>query len=502
MSMQTPPPDEGRATLWSVTLIVLVWAALFGIRLAGPPDLLDKDQQRPAMYVLDAVRNGHWICQRDDWGEITSKPPMHTWLAALATLPFERINRFSLYLPGALATLALALIIFAVGRKQFGGWAGLSGALAYLVSMPGARQVALARTDGLFALTIALAALAAWRAWRLGRGWTWFWLAAAAVTLTKGPLGVVLAAGGLLAALWERRSGERAPLRGSQVAGIALFALLAGGWFALAWWQMGQELIDKMIGSELVEQAVGRKYGIVGAGFAKPAIYFLVRFAPWSLLACLGFWRVWARPSADAGQRRFERFLFCWFFTGLVIFSLATHQRFDHLLPLIPVAALFAGRELSRLAGTARPRAVLTGVVATITVGLAAIGHSFGPALATTERAIRTKALERAAELIRSRAGEGFPLTYVDTESTFQFYMNTMRTRVPAERAAELLRGETPAFVAVRRLEGFGTVLGTHAPPLHVLLRWPATGECFIAIVSNHPRLERTGRIASAVGRP
>jgi 4-amino-4-deoxy-L-arabinose transferase-like glycosyltransferase len=481
---------------------VLVWAAVFGIRLAGPPDLLDKDQQRPAMYVLDALRNGHWICQRDDWGEVMHKPPLATWLSALATWPFERISRFSLYLPGALAMLMMALIIHAAGREYFGGWAGLFGALAFLLSLPGARHVALARADALFAVATALTAVAAWRAWRWGRGWTWFWLAGAFATLAKGPLGVALAASGLLAAVWERKSGGHVPLRGSHAAGIALYALIAGGWFVLAWLQAGQELVDKMIGRELVRQAVGGESGVPGAGFAKPAIYLLLRFAPWSLLAALGFWRVWARPAADAAERRFERFLLCGFFSGLLVFSFAAHQRFDLLLPIIPIAALMAGREIARFLDAARPRVALAGVVVTITAGLIIIGYQFGPALARTERAIQTRALEQAAGVIRSRVGGDFPLTYVDSESTFQFYMNSMRTRVPAERAAELLRGDAPAFVAVRWLDLFERELGTNAPPLHVLLRWPATGRPFIAIISNHPRLEKPARIASAVGKP
>jgi len=502
VNAQHPPSDTRHDARWGAALVVLVWAAVFGIRLAGPPDLLDKDQQRPAMYVLDALHNGHWICQRDNWGELMHKPPMATWLSALATWPFQRINRFSLYLPGALAMLVLALILHAAGQKYFGGWAGVFGALAFLLSLPGARHVALARTDAVFAAATALTAVAAWRAWRLGRGWTWFWLAGAFATLTKGPLGVALAASGLLAAWWERKSGEPAPVRGSHAAGFALYVLLTGGWFALAVWRVGREAFDVLIWQELFLEAAGGPSDVPLLGFPKPTFYFLTRFAPWSLLAVLGFWRVWARPAADATRRRFERFLFCGFFSGLFAFSLAAHQRFDLILPILPIAALMAGREIGRFLDTARPRVALAGVVVTVTAGLATIGYEFGLALARTERAIQTQALEQAARLIRARCGEDFPLTHVSSDSTFQFYLNTIRTHVPVKRAAELLRGDLPAFVAVRWLEPLEQELGTNRPPLHVLLRWPAAGQPLIAIVSNHPRLERPPCIASAVGKP
>src|SRR6185369_12490229 len=91
--------------------------------------------------------------------------------------------------------------------------------------------------------TVTAAALLAFRAWQRGGGWAWFWALAAAATLTKGPLGLLFAANGLLAAWWERKSPRPHPLRGSQLPGVGLFLLLAGGWFLLAYWQAGPPLI-------------------------------------------------------------------------------------------------------------------------------------------------------------------------------------------------------------------------------------------------------------------
>ena len=97
---------------------------MFAIRLAGPPNLMDNDQERPASYVLDAVLNGHWACQVDWMGDVTSKPPLYTWLAGLATLPFDRISLFSLYLPAALSVAGMACLILFAGRKYFGPTGG------------------------------------------------------------------------------------------------------------------------------------------------------------------------------------------------------------------------------------------------------------------------------------------------------------------------------------------------------------------------------------------
>lgn len=291
--------------------------------------------------MLDVTQNGNWLCQRDATGDITSKPPLYIWLAALAAVTFGRLNLFTVYLPAALSTLALAWLIYGVGRVYFGGLTALLAGLVYLLSFVSAKQVTLARTDGLFSLMVTVATLLAFRAWRMQRGWTWFWIAVAAATLTKGPLGVVLGAGGLLASVWERHQANPLLWKGSHWLGIVLFVLIAGGWFGLSYVKLGQPLVDKMLRQELAVHAVSNGRGDPpGTGFYKPSVYFLARFAPWSVLACVGFWRVSRRPSSAATQRRFERFLFCWFFVGLFVFSCTPHQCYDLLWPLIPAAAL------------------------------------------------------------------------------------------------------------------------------------------------------------------
>src|SRR5436189_5449171 len=123
----TPAEQQSR-------LIVPPWASLGGvlalalvmyvIRMTAPSDLADDyHQERAAAYVLDALINGHWICQYGAYGEVSSKPPMFTWLAAFASLPAGHATWFSLTLPGALATATIAALIFVVGSRFFGRFA-------------------------------------------------------------------------------------------------------------------------------------------------------------------------------------------------------------------------------------------------------------------------------------------------------------------------------------------------------------------------------------------
>ena len=482
----------GSARSWPFLVVTGIGVCLFMIRLAAPPNLLDQDQERPAAYVLDAVMNGHWLCQTDIHGNITSKPPLYTWLSALATLACGRISLFTLYLPGALAALGTALLILAVGRRYFGTRAALIAAIAVMLCSAGLKEFGLARTDGVFAFAVTATALLGFRAWNTGGGWSWFWLAAAAATLTKGPLGVVLAACGLLASYWESKSGHLSRLRGSHLLGFVLFFAVSGGWFLLAYGEMGKPLVDKMIGQELVGHAVseGRRY-FPGMLIWQQPLYYLGRAAPWSLLAYYGLWRVWKYPAASTPVRRFERFLFCWFGVGLFIFSMAPHQRADLLWPLLPAGALIAGRELGRLVERTRDPKFYVGFAAAVAAGIGGFTFYYFVPHARMPIIQHTVALKALAAQINQHVGAEFPITHVDDRMTLQVYLNTRRPLISHKRAAELLRGQQTVCLAVDDLAELRAARRPDDPPFYTLL--PASGalsHCPTRIISNRSRLK------------
>ncbi|HXU79588.1 MAG TPA: glycosyltransferase family 39 protein [Methylomirabilota bacterium] len=481
--------------------IILLGIILFGLRLAAPPNLLDQDQERPASYVLDVVKNGHWVYQRDWTGDITSKPPLYTWLCALTALACGQVNLLALYLPGALAALGTALLVLQAGNRVFGPRAGLFAALATLLTTAGLKEFGLARTDGVFAFTVTAAALLAFRAWQRGGGWAWFWALAAAATLTKGPLGLLFAANGLLAAWWERKSPRPHPLRGSQLPGVGVFLLLAGGWFLLAYWQAGPPLIAKMLGRELLAHAVsdGRRH-YPGMLFYQPPLYYLGRAAPWSLAAFYGLWRLCKYPAVEDLPRRFERFLFCWFVVGLVILSIAPHQRADLLWPLLPAGALIAGRELARLTQNLRWPVLGLALAVLALFAVAGFGFYYFGAHARHPLVQQTVALKEFAKQIGPRSTEAYPLTHVDDPMTTQIYLNTLRPPVSFERAVELLRGPAAAFVVVSNLTKLESFRLRSDPTVYELLPLGVGQRRPAHLVSNRPSLELPDSFAFCVG--
>ena len=147
-------------------------------------------------------------------------------------------------------------------------------------------------------------------------------------------------------------------------------------------------------------------------------------------------YRAAAHPAAADDERRFERFLSCWLVGGLLLFCVSPHNQSRLLYPMIPAAALLAGRELDRLTARLSPRALVAGggVAAATALAIFFVQYHWFEA---REPGIReTVALERLADTVRSRLGDDVPLTFVDdTPFAFQLLLNTMRPVVSIVRA-------------------------------------------------------------------
>jgi 4-amino-4-deoxy-L-arabinose transferase-like glycosyltransferase len=477
----------------ALLLIFGTWGAIVLLRMTAPSEIMDNDQERPAAYVLDVLRNGNWIVQRDSDFEITSKPPLVTWLTAGIAGITGELNTFTLYLPGALAVLATALVIFLASRP-FGRWAGLLGALMYLCSMVALKQVRLARTDTVFALLVFVSFLVAYQATRRRYSWTWFWLVAALATLSKGPWGIVLTGGLIPALIWETRDRQDEDLSPPRLGpwrrhlpGLILFLVLTCGWFLAAWWIAGQPLIDKMIGRELVGHAIESDDGDgIASNLHAPSLYFLSRFAPWSILSVAGLVLVFTTAPGDTRQRYLGRALACFFLFGLLFFSLAPHQRADHLMPLMPAAAMLGGMALARWWTPADSRQMVLGFAPLAAAFLLALPVYYHVLNRNDGKIARSRWVGSFAEQIEETVGKDFPLIPVDMPFAVQFHLGTMRYDVAPETAAEALRSEAAAYVVVRNWESFEPLLPRRH---HVVLQWPGADNPFLTVVSNRPNL-------------
>lgn len=465
--------------LWIIAIVGAV-VSTYALRLSGPLDFEGYAQNRNVGYIMDAAWQGNWIVQHDIQNRVTSKPPLHTWFAAILAKTWG-MNRLTLTLPSFVSVLALSLLVFGVGQRRFGrtagGFAGLAMAMAPLVS----KHVALVRTDALFALAVTVAALAAWRAWNRSGGWTLFWGAAAAATLVKGPLGLVLGAAGLLAFFWERHTRlDTVRPQGPHWVGVTLYLAICLGWLLLALYTCGYEVVDKMLVQELFGQATGvYKNTVPGQNVLKPSLYLLSRFAPFSVFAFLGLWRTVRNPAEQTAQRRFERFLVCWMVAGMAIFSLAAHHRADLLLPLWPAGALLAGREIARLREPLGERLLggCAAVACIILVGLAWWTYHRMPAR-RADVARYSEQVRQAACALHDAGVDPAALTHIHTPVTLQFYLQTYKPWTDANEVRETLTQGRPLLIVTDTPEEHEDLLdalgGAHIEELY---RWPQEQE-------------------------
>jgi 4-amino-4-deoxy-L-arabinose transferase-like glycosyltransferase len=421
------PAEIERPARWLGPLVCLVFAALLIIRITSPSDLMDNEQMRQASYIMDEVQNHHWLFQYDLSNEVSSKPPMFTWLAGPPTMLIGRPEPWAMRGVAAIATLLVVWLIVKTTKKYWGAKAAFLSVVAYLLTTPTGRQIWLGRMDALFPLTIALGALAAFRSWETGRGWIWFWLAGAAATLTKSPLGVIIAAAGLTAVFFRRKSEPKIPLRGKQIPGIVLFVAITLGWFLASIYFMGTAVYHKLIIEELLPQSIDPSDAYPGARFYVSPILFMSIFFPWAVFTCFNCVRIWFFPDPRDEQRRMERFLACWLWIGMLPFCLAPHQRADLLFPLIVPAAILAGSQLAAwLEPLGDKMFVAFGAVA-CAVGLGLLTYKYQVLVRKKDAVIWTAYVEQFAEQLQQRVGANFPLTHVDDPFALSIYLNTAR---------------------------------------------------------------------------
>lgn len=481
---------------WHLSLfIIIAGLCLFVIELTGFPDLSD-NERRIGSYALDMVQNGRWFAPRDLTGEVITKPPAFAWLVALGMIGTKELSLFALYWPTAAATVLTSLILLSWGRTYFGWQAGIIAAFSYLFSPIGHDQMMTARYDGLLALAVTFGAWAAFRAWTMQKSWTWFWLAAAFGTLVKGPIAIVLGASGLLALIWEKLTGNSVALRGKHWWGVLLFLGVCGSWLGLAYLEAGPALMQILFGKELAGALAGEREQTMLSGLFQPPGFFIGQYIPWSIIAILAFWRVWRRPAVDADERRLERFLTCWFVLGMLIFCVAAHQRARLITPLVPAAALLVGREIARWLRAAPVLRIAEGATAVALVILLFLHHGWQK----DHRGVRaTLGMQELAGQVRRTFGEEFPLVHVHTPFALQFYLKTAWPYVSPERAATLLQGDFPAYVAVTGDEK----VSAHLKPgveLKELSRWPAEGSPQVRIIGNRAASESAARLATLCG--
>lgn len=217
---------------WPVPLIVLV---LPGVLLYPCLSfhLFEPDEGRYAQIPREMLLRGEWVVPYLQGEPYLDKPPLLYWLVMLSYRLLGVSDGAARLVP-ALAIHGTLIATFLLGRRSLGERAALVGTLV-LGLAPGFIGIGrLLLLDGLLALCVTVALLAAFEAVRHDRlRWSWWLLAAVACALgvlTKGPVIVLL----LAPPLWVHRRLSGSTWRVGWPA-LATFALVVLA-LALPWY--------------------------------------------------------------------------------------------------------------------------------------------------------------------------------------------------------------------------------------------------------------------------
>src|SRR5262245_48149492 len=215
-----------RSALWVVSAAVVMAALDLGRRI-----LATNDEARFALLAQDMLSRGAWFYPQLNGVAYNAKPPLQAWLIALASWPAGHVTQLSAVLPSALAAVATALVVFAVGQSLFGVTAGRFAALASVTTQGWFLHARLPMPDMLVTLfiTVAIAALWPMMRERPGPWWLVFWGGMVAAFWAKGAAALLPLAVAVGLGVASRRRGWWRVLR--LPAGPALFALLIAPWW-------------------------------------------------------------------------------------------------------------------------------------------------------------------------------------------------------------------------------------------------------------------------------
>ncbi|MGE5817969.1 MAG: ArnT family glycosyltransferase [Deltaproteobacteria bacterium] len=324
-----------------VLVLVVISFALFFWNLGDLP-FVDRGEPREGLVVQAMYSTGNWILPIINGDYIPFKPPLFHWFGVLVALVVGRVDEFAARFPSALfGTLGVLMTYYVAGRL----WSRRAGFLAAVIlatSFGWWYAATITQVDMTLAFFISASLMLFYFLYqedhaRTARSLVLAFLLALA-TLAKGPLGLAVPSFVILVFLLLRRDLaflKKMPL----IRGAAIFILVAGSWYGLAFLQGGWSFLRRQILDETLRTGVG------SYGRHQPVYYFvpvlLYHMLPWSF-----FFPALAVSLYHKRHRLAEEHILyplVWLIAGFAFFSFALGKRGIYILPLYPAVALLFG---------------------------------------------------------------------------------------------------------------------------------------------------------------
>jgi len=369
---------------------ILGLLAALALQIAGPSDLFHQTQPRTIANTADILIHGRWVLPREQGELPATKPPLYNWVAVPFVWAFGSDSEIAHKMPSVLALIACwAMTLWIVRRflsqsdHKRAIVISAMASLMFVATYTTYKLGYLARPDMLLTLWFLLAWWSSTEILLGNNAWNGrllrfvFWSAVALAWLTKGPVGILPMVYALIAAKVLAGTFGAAALKWRW--GLPLSLVPFAAWAFAAYDLDGDHVINTLWRDEFFGRIIGEgpetpDEGAIAllAGIYKMPYYFLLRGAPWSLLAVAGLALLWMRrrhPELRSIDRPL-RACALWMLIVLAFFTLSAGKRADYIASVYPASSILAAWALVHMAASLRRAAWTATTAAAITLGV------------------------------------------------------------------------------------------------------------------------------------
>jgi 4-amino-4-deoxy-L-arabinose transferase-like glycosyltransferase len=300
-----------------------------------------EQELRVILTARHMAEGGSWVIPRFLDQPRLRKPPLMYWIVATTCLLARDLaSPFVARLPGALAGVAMLLVIYAAGRALTGRTRAFTAAVVCATSFLFMRNARLMETDITLSVLVMQSTLAGYlaltRPAQALKWWSLAGLAGGLGFLTKGPaaLGIPLLTWLAFALLKPRRI--RGIFSARALPGLLVFALLAAPWYAAIFFMTRG---DGVAANQLTKELSATFSETHHPGPVYYYVYTLLHaMMPWSLALPFALW-----SAIKLRHHQGVRFLLTWFAVAFTSLTLVDSKQIHYSTLLLPQSALIIG---------------------------------------------------------------------------------------------------------------------------------------------------------------
>ncbi|MDF1554283.1 MAG: glycosyltransferase family 39 protein [Deferrisomatales bacterium] len=343
----------GRLAQPRLLLWLLLSAGFCRLLSLGLYPLSDKTESRYGEIARIMAETGNWVTPHIDYGvPFWGKPPLATWLSAMAIKLFGA-NEFAVRFPSFALAIGTVSLVFFLARNQKRKDLALVASVILCVSPMFFVAGGAVMTDPalVFGTTLSMvgfyAAVVSGDAFRKLWGYLFF-VGLAIGLLSKGPVAVVLT--GVPIFFWSawQRKWRQVWQRLPWMSGTALTLVLTLPWYLLAE-SRTPGFLDYFIVGEHWKRFVepGWEGDLYGGAHSMPRgtvwVLWLLTAFPWSFFVLVSFFfRSGRRRISEQMQedKDWSRYLLLWTIAPILLFTLSGNILWTYVLPGIPAFSL------------------------------------------------------------------------------------------------------------------------------------------------------------------